>query len=405
MTPRQPVLVFEDHHESVALAPLTDLRASFLVRIGAFSGLERLQLDDRVRVAGVLVASSHAELTREQCRLPVNEPPTDVPGVLLVNGRCPLLPEAALHLKRGEAIIEGSSAHLIAAHVAPEDIRPTLDAHHPASTRVHDGRVLISRPWHVRSFRDECLSHDLHHLARAIAGVGTRLPAPAIAIGDRPVVIAHTATVLPGVVLDAEHGAIVVDDSATIRPGAVLIGPCYVGPHSTVLERATIRPGTSIGPWCKVNGEVGGTTFQGFANKAHDGYLGDSWVGEWVNLGAGTTNSNLLNTYSETIACVTPNGRHERTGEQFLGAVIGDHVKTAICSRIMTASVLGTGGMYATTAAISGTTRSFVWATDEGSRTYRADKFLDVMQSAMARRKVTPSAAYVARVRSLLDAG
>ncbi len=400
--PRIPTLVFDDQHPDVQLAPLTDLRPSFLVRTGALTTLERTQHHEELHVVGVLVPPPHSDLTREQCRLAVNEPPTDVASVLLVNGRCPLLPHAAISLNAGEALIEARSSQLIAARVAPSAIRAALEGKSITPATVHDGAALLHRPWHARTFRDACLSHDLPILAQSIIHVGTRLPAPAVAIGDRPVAIHHTADLLPGVVLDAEHGAIVIDEHATIRPGAVLIGPCYVGPHSTVLERATIRPGTAIGPWCKVNGEVGGTIFQGFANKAHDGYLGDSFVGEWVNLGAGTTNSNLLNTYAETIARATPDGRNERTGEQFLGAIIGDHVKTAICTRIMTASVLGTGGMFATTAAVSGTTMPFAWATDAGSKPYRAEKFLEVMRAAMARRKVTPSPAYLARVNALL---
>lgn len=402
MMPRIPTLVFDDQHPDVQLAPLTDLRPSFLVRTGALTTLERTQHHEALQVVGVMVPPRHAELTREQCRLPVNEPPTDVASLLLVNGRCPLLPPAALGLNPGEALIEGRSSHVIAARIAPSAIRTILDGTGVTPASVHDGSALLHRPWHVRTFRDRCLSHDLAVLSQLIIRVGTRLPAPAVAIGDRPVAIHHTADLLPGVVLDAEHGAIVIDENSSIRPGAVLVGPCYVGPHSTVLERATIRPGTAIGPWCKVNGEVGGTIFQGFANKAHDGYLGDSFVGEWVNLGAGTTNSNLLNTYAETIARATPDGKNERTGEQFLGAIIGDHVKTAICTRIMTASVLGTGGMFATTAAVSGTTLPFAWATDAGSKAYRAEKFLEVMHAAMARRKVTPSPAYLARVNALL---
>jgi UDP-N-acetylglucosamine diphosphorylase/glucosamine-1-phosphate N-acetyltransferase len=232
---------------------------------------------------------------------------------------------------------------------------------------------------------------------------GTRGPTPAHVMGDRPLAIHPTAVLCPGAVLDCEHGAIVIDEHAVVRPTAVLIGPCSVGAHSTVLERATIRPGTAIGPHCKVNGEVGGTIFQGFANKAHDGYVGDSYVGEWVNLGAGTTTSNLLNTYAPTVARATPNGKHEHTGEQFLGAIIGDHVKTAICTRLMTASVLGTGGMFACTGPVSGTTPSFTWATDAGVKPYRAEKFLEVMRAQMQRRHVVPSEAYVAHVRELME--
>jgi UDP-N-acetylglucosamine diphosphorylase/glucosamine-1-phosphate N-acetyltransferase len=227
------------------------------------------------------------------------------------------------------------------------------------------------------------------------------LPAGIAHFGDRGLHIAATARVYPTVVLDCEHGPVVIEEHAVVRPGAVICGPAYVGPHSTVLDCAVIRGNTAIGPHCKVAGEVSGTVFQGYANKAHDGFLGDSWVGEWVNLGAGTTNSNLLNTYSEIICRATPEGPNERTGETFLGAVVGDHVKTAICTRIMTGAILHTGSMFATTAPISGTVARFTWATDAGSRAYRFDKFLDVARAAMARRKVEPSAAYIERLRAL----
>ena len=97
---------------------------------------------------------------------------------------------------------------------------------------------------------------------------------------------------------------IVIADHAVIRPGATIIGPAYIGEHATVLERALIKAHTAVGPWCKVSGEVGGSIFQAYSNKGHEGHLGDSYVGEWVNLGAATTNSNLLNTYSEVVAKV-----------------------------------------------------------------------------------------------------
>ena len=185
------------------------------------------------------------------------------------------------------------------------------------------------------------------------------------------------------------------------RAGAVIVGPAYVGPHATVMDRAVIRGQTVIGPYCKVAGEVSGTVFQGYSNKAHDGYLGDSWVGEWVNLGAGTTNSNLLNTYGEVVARATPDGPNERTGEQFFGAVIGDHAKTAICTRIMTGAVIHTGAMIATTAAASGCIGRFAWCTDEGVRAYRMGKFVEVARAMMGRRGVTPSGGYVGRLEEL----
>jgi len=271
-------------------------------------------------------------------------------------------------------------------------------------TRVEEiaAPALLARPWHVRTLRDRALANDLERLEKQL-NAGT--PAGLTTFGTHALRVMPSARILPGVVLDLDHGPIYVAEHATIRPGAILTGPCYVGPHSTVLDRAVIRSNTAIGPQCKVAGEVGGTIFQGYANKAHDGYLGDSWVGEWANLGAGTTTSNLLNTYGEIIARALPEGapgsKNERTGEQFLGAIIGDHVKTAICTRIMTGSVLHIGSMFATTAPVSGCVARFTWATDAGRHPYRVDKFLEVMKAAMGRRKVSPTEAYLRRIAAL----
>jgi UDP-N-acetylglucosamine diphosphorylase/glucosamine-1-phosphate N-acetyltransferase len=227
------------------------------------------------------------------------------------------------------------------------------------------------------------------------------LPPGVLAIGESDLTLDPTSLVYPGVTFDLEQGPVVIGERATVRPGASIAGPAYVGPHATVMDRALIKPHTAIGPWCKVAGEVGGTILQGYSNKAHDGHLGDSWIGEWVNLGAGTTNSNLLNTYAEVIARGQPGASNERTGLQFLGAIIGDHVKTAICTRLMTGCVLHTGSMFAETRPVSGCVAGFTWATDEGRKVYRFEKFMEVARAMMARRKVEASGVYEACLKGL----
>jgi UDP-N-acetylglucosamine diphosphorylase/glucosamine-1-phosphate N-acetyltransferase len=396
MTSPSPVVLFDDGHGQTA--PLTDLRASFMLRTGALTTLERLCRMMPNRRFRVWTRAALETITRETTDLNVNEPAAG--PVLLLNGRCPLPPASVYELSEGEGLIDEASGDLIAALLQGEDANALILGGRPGVPRAKrvKGNALIARPWHIRTHRDACIKADLALLLGEGRG---ELPAGALKIGDARLSLSETAKVYPGTLFDLEQGPIVIDHHAVIRPGAQLIGPCYVGPNSTILERATIRPFTAIGPWCKVNGEVAGTIFQGFANKAHDGYLGDSYVGEWVNLGAGTTNSNLLNTYGETIARATPAGKHERTGEQFLGAIIGDHVKTAICTRIMTASVLHTGGMFATTAAVSGCTPPFAWATDAGTKTYRFEKFAEVVTAQMSRRKLTPSTNYLARLKDL----
>ena len=141
--------------------------------------------------------------------------------------------------------------------------------------------------------------------------------------------------------------------------------------------------------------------FLGWSNKSHDGHLGDSWVGEWANLGAATTNSNLLNTYGEVTMRLDPDGPRVRSGRQFLGCVVGDHVKTAIGTRITTGSVFGMGTMIARSSAAPTSTRRFAWLTDEGERSYRLEKFLDTARTVLARRDRELGPALEDRIRAL----
>ena len=154
---------------------------------------------------------------------------------------------------------------------------------------------------------------------------------------------------------------------------------------------------------CKVGGEVGGTIFQGYSNKAHDGHLGDSWVGKWVNFGAGTANSNLLNTYGRVKMRLEPHGPAHCTGLRFVGTFVGDHVKFAINTRIMTGTVVGTGAMIATTAPPPAVVRRFAWLTDSGEQVYRFEEFIKTATTMMARRDKEPSEPYLHALRALSE--
>lgn len=393
-------IIFDDGKGQ--LAPLTDLRPAFDVRTGAMRTIERLKLHLKLDVRAMYVPRALKALAPDRHAVPVNTvPPSDKP-YLLVNGRCPIPLEAIGELEPGQALRDEASGDLIAARVHADAAKKLLDPERDDpeldTTTVHE-RVLLSRPWHFRTVRDPAIAADMRILARRQSAP---LPAHVAVIGDAAdVVLDHRATVHPGVILDTTHGPIVISAEVTVRPGAILCGPCAIGPGSTVLDRCLVKPNTAIGPTCKIAGEVGGCVFQGFANKAHDGHLGDSWLGEWVNLGAGTTNSNLLNTYAEVPARATPEGRDERTGEQYLGCVLGDHVKTAICTRIMTGAIVHTGAMLAASAPVSGCVPAFTWGTDAGSRLYRFDKFMDVARSMMGRREQTPSQPYAERLEIL----
>lgn len=437
-------LVMVEDGEGV-LGPLDELRPASEIRIGAKTTRERWEAWLTSRgAAGARTIS----LTRAKVAALAAErwPETvwaanrgEASGVaLVVNARAVVPSEQAAGLAAGERLVEAGTGATVVAAVDGAELARALGAGGGSGDGdgvreavwglAERGRIkgevaapaLMSRPWHARAMLEAALAMDLELLAARLPSVRVALgldrvtlvpgPEPVVlgaaaegagVAGGRGLLMHPTARVMPGVILDNEAGVIALDEGAVVRPGATLVGPCWVGPHSTVLDKALIKANTAIGPWCKVAGEVGGTTFQGFANKAHDGHLGDSHVGEWANLGAGTTNSNLLNTYGEVIARATPESGLERTGRQFLGAIIGDHVKTAICTRMMTGCIIGTGTMWAASAAVTGTVAGFSWATDAGVRAFRFDKFMEVARAAMARRKLSPGAAYAARLEEL----
>lgn len=161
----------------------------------------------------------------------------------------------------------------------------------------------------------------------------------AIRGGKKDVYIAPGAKVHPMVVIDAEHGPVYIDEGVEIHPFSRIEGPCYIGKDSILLG-AKCREGNSIGPVCRIGGEVEESIIHGHSNKYHDGFLGHAYVGEWVNLGALTTNSDLKNDYSN-VEVMLDGRRSINTGSTKVGSLIGDHVKTSIGTLLNTGSYVG----------------------------------------------------------------
>jgi UDP-N-acetylglucosamine diphosphorylase/glucosamine-1-phosphate N-acetyltransferase len=394
------MIVFDDHADT--FGPLTDLRSVFELRTGMYTTAMRLALHRRDTLAGYWVPPHLRDLVQQRAPVPVNRLP-ETADVLCVNGRW-ALPDRPIKLKTHEALVEEESGDVIAVRLPHADALPFLETGDLPDSVHRDtlpAQTLYRYPWQIVDRLKQTIAHDIH----AMPALDSLVPSLDLAIiGDHPVTVHAAARVYPDVTFDAEHGPIFVHAEAVLRPGVILCGPCAIGPGSTVLDRTLIKAHTAIGPRCKVAGEIGATVFQGYSNKAHDGHLGDSYIGKWVNLGAGTTNSNLLNTYSDVSMLLDVGGHRQRTGMTFLGSIIGDHVKTAICTRLMTGTVLGTGAMIATTAAPPTTVKRFAWLTDAGERVFRYNKFVDVMKTIMARRDCEPGDAYLARLREVYDA-
>ena len=177
----------------------------------------------------------------------------------------------------------------------------------------------------------------------------------------------------PNVVMDATSGPIVIDDNVTIKSNTYLEGPLYVGCGSTISPLTYVK-NSVIGPLCKIGGELNSVVIEGYTNKVHYGFLGNSYIGEWVNFGAGTTNSNLKNNYGKVR--VQMNDEVFETNRIHLGCFIGDYVKTSIGTKINTGSVYGPGSMIFSKDFPSKNIPILTWYTDSGMSRVDIDKFI-----------------------------
>jgi UDP-N-acetylglucosamine diphosphorylase/glucosamine-1-phosphate N-acetyltransferase len=178
---------------------------------------------------------------------------------------------------------------------------------------------------------------------------------------------------------------VLIEEGVEIEPCAVLDarqGPIYIGKGTIVKAGANLRGPLSIGPECRINGEVVASIFHGYSNKGHYGFIGHSYIGEWVNLGAGTTNSNLKNTYGTVKVMV--NGKEVDSGQQFLGCFIGDHAKLGIGTLITTGAVIGVCANVFGGGVTPKFVPSFSWGVN---KEYKLEKALQAAAQMMARRK------------------
>lgn len=347
------LVLFEDAtYEN--LYPLTYLRPVFELRCGATSLREKITAAAAADSAACFVRGWLGESYAEKTDLPVNDLDQLDGDALLVNGA--LLADGALDLSamgQDEAVKAGGA--LAAARVSGAtlaDARDAASGENPAETfdavlaaledrlSVTDAdATMIDAPWLLIRHNETMLEKDFERLYADRAGVHGDMHETSSIVGEeKRVYIAESATVGPMVAIDASDGPVVLEEDVKVLPHTRIDGPAYVGPKSQ-LHGGKIREGCSFGPVCRVGGEVECTIIQGYSSKYHDGFLGHSYVGEWVNLGAMTTNSDLKNDY--TPVSVYLKGELTDTGEQFLGSIIGDHTKTSIGVLLNTGSMIG----------------------------------------------------------------
>lgn len=220
-------------------------------------------------------------------------------------------------------------------------------------------------------------------------------------VNPKKIYISKTAKIKPGVVLDAEEGPVVIDGGAVIMANSSIMGPAYIGKGSVVKAGARIYPGTSIGPMCKVGGEIEESIFQGYSNKQHDGFLGHSFICEWVNIGAGTSNSDLKNNYSNVK--VWNDGEQVDTGKMFAGLFIGDHSKCGINTMFNTGTVVGVSCNLFGHGYMPKHIPSFSWGGPEKMTKFDIERAVKTARAVMKRRDVEMTEEYEKLFRKVFE--
>ncbi len=208
--------------------------------------------------------------------------------------------------------------------------------------------------------------------------------------------VGENVEIEPGSHIFAEEGPVILLKGAKIEAGSILKGPVVIGAGATVKMGARIYNATSIGPVCKVGGEISNCIFHSYSNKAHDGFAGNSIFGQWVNLGADTNTSNLKNNYSAVRMTNWETGKEQDTEQQFLGTVMGDHSKTAINTMLNTGTICGVSSNIFMNGFPPKYIPSFSWVGSPQFGQYDYEKAIDAMKAMMKRRAVSISPEYEA---------
>ncbi|MDQ7030059.1 MAG: GlmU family protein [Ardenticatenia bacterium] len=404
MTPRGLLALFEDISTSRFL-PLVWTRPVYDLRCGISTIREKIEAVYG-HSADLLYTRPHlTAVTAQRTGLPVNRrPAADEGTVLLLSGRIIADRELPGRVppEGPEALYLDDEGLVVAARLAAWRLRALppaslSEALHANAADLHGiphyrfvGQV-VRWPWDLVRLNATQIVADAALFP--LGSVEGHVHPGAHLIGVEHIYIAPGARVDPGAVLDASEGPIVVMADAHIMAASVIVGPVAVGTNSLIKAGACVYEGTSIGPVCKVGGEVEESIFQAYSNKQHDGFLGHAVIGEWCNLGAGTTNSDLKNNYSTVRVWV--DGELRQTGEQFVGCFIGDHTKTGIGALLNTGTVIGVACNLYGTSMPPKFVPSFSWGEGKKLVEYRLEQAIQAARRMMARRHVelTPAEA------------
>ncbi len=284
-------------------------------------------------------------------------------------------------LKLGEALVYENE--LLAAKVDMDNFSLNQIE---KMTDIHEELLLFKQPTDLFSFNEKAIDFDFELLTKGRAS--QELSATNGFLGNAEDLFIEEGATIEFSTLNTKTGKIYIGKNAEVMEGCNLRGPIALCEDSKFNLGAKIYGATTIGPHCKVGGEVNNIVIFGYSNKGHDGFVGNSVIGEWCNLGADTNSSNLKNNYASVKLWNYRTKRFLDTGLQFAGLVMGDHSKTAINTQFNTGTVVGVAANIFKSGFPPNLIENFSWGGMKGDEKFKLEKAYEVAEKAMARRKV-----------------
>ena len=364
-------ILFDGEHRD-ALLPFTYTRPVADIRIGILTIREKWEL---------FLGATTTTVTEDY--LTEKYPMVEMEYNVMINAS--YLPNEALvtqikNLKENQAIFDGNT---MVAFYSLED--QEIDLNSLEVLQSEEPLLKVETTWDIFSKNAAAIESDFKRLTTD----RTSAPIPENTVAFNPeAIFIEEGAVLPLCVLNATNGPIYIGKNTEIMEGSMVRGPFALCEGSTLKMGTKIYGPTTVGPHSKVGGEVNNSVFFGYANKAHDGFLGNSVIGEWCNLGADTNNSNLKNNYAEVRLWSYETENFAKTGLQFCGLMMGDHSKCGINTMFNTGTVVGVSANIFGSGFPRNFIPSFSWGGSKGFTTYLTSKAFEVAKVVMKRRGV-----------------
>ncbi len=391
-----PIFIFEDQAVE-NLHPLTYTRPVYDLRCGILTLKEKVekyfpQSEIYLHTREYLIDSVKQNFPGNK----VNTVPENSGETVFINGRV-IVDSALVNQLNFE---DGDSAYyskeeLVAAKISGEKLAELKNNFQDVIAYLKSldlpkkeiDATIVKYPWNLVHINGAELVKDFELLTKSVSKkINGKIYDGVNMVEPDNIFIGEGSKIKPGVVLDAEGGPIYIGNNVTVFPNSVIEGPCYIGDGSKIKVGAKIYENTSIGPVCKVGGEVEESIIHSYSNKQHDGFLGHAYLGCWVNLGADTNNSDLKNNYGNVKVFI--NDKQIDSGSMFVGLTMGDHSKSGINTMFNTGTVVGVGCNVFGADFPPKYIPSFSWGGSESLTTYKLDKCMEVAKRVMARRDV-----------------